>query len=430
MNNPASPARWVPIDTVTPWDQNPRINDAAVEHVAASIERFGWGSPIIARESDGVIIAGHTRLKAAKHLGMDKVLVRYLDLDPAQAAALALADNKLGEIADWDDAGVAAILKDLDTQSFDLSGLGWSEDELTSILASGEDLDFGNAGAEDLEDFMTEEAPDSVVGTVYELGPHLLLCGDSTRGDDWETLLQGRCVDAFWTDPPYGVAYVGKTEDALTIQNDNLDDEELAAFLGQIFDNMLDFGKKGAPLYVAAPAGPKGNAFAVELHKRSLFRQKLVWVKQSMVLGRSDYHYRHEDIYYGYVPGAQGRRGRFTSGEGLETGWFGDDCQTTVLEFDRPMASREHPTMKPLDLIVHCLKNSTAPGQTVMDPFGGSGSTLIAAASINRYARLIEKDPKYCDVIRRRWTRFAKEHNLTVGSGGLESSGDDHGTAS
>jgi site-specific DNA-methyltransferase (adenine-specific) len=202
-------------------------------------------------------------------------------------------------------------------------------------------------------------------------------------------------ADIIWTDPPYGVSYVGKTADALTIENDG--SSQFEEVLCGALDTILSVSRPGAACYVAAPAGPAGVPFAVELLRRDLFRQRLAWVKSSMVLGHSDYHYRHEDIYFGYVPGATGRKGRGG------VGWYGDNSQTSVLEFKKPNANPDHPTMKPIDLIQYCLKNSSAPSQIVFDPFGGSGSTLIAAHQLGRIARLIELDPRYVDVICRRW---------------------------
>lgn len=206
-------------------------------------------------------------------------------------------------------------------------------------------------------------------------------------------------VDAVWTDPPYGVDYEGKTADALKIENDALDDKSLEHLLEATFRAGLERCKAGAAWYVAAPAGPRTHIFATVLLRLGIWRQTLVWIKDRFVLGHSDYHYRYEPIYLGYGPivAGIGRRGR---GGG---GWYGDNAADTNLEVPRPSANREHPTMKPVELIAMCLKNSTAPGMTVADPFAGSGSTLIACHAIGRKARLIELDPRYADVICRRF---------------------------
>ena len=209
-----SPASWVPIGDVQPWGSNPRINDHAVSEVASSIQRFGWGSPILVRQSDGVIIAGHTRHKAALHLGLDKVLVRYLDLDPAQARALALADNKLGELADWDDDALSAVLAGLVEEEIDIDGLGWSEEELDALLAGDDDLEEAEtdppdtSGDDDLPDAVE---PKTKPGEVVRIGRHVLHCGDCM------SVMAGMAdgsVDAIVTDPPYGIGFMGKGWDS------------------------------------------------------------------------------------------------------------------------------------------------------------------------------------------------------------------------
>lgn len=211
-------------------------------------------------------------------------------------------------------------------------------------------------------------------------------------------------VDAVWTDPPYGVAYEGKTADALTIENDGRDLWKLEVLLEEAFTAGLAHCKPGAAWYVAAPPGPATLAFATVLARLKLWRQTLVWVKHTFALGHSDYHYRHEVVYAGYGPPAKGRRGRGSAG------WYGPNNADSVFEVNKPSRNGEHPTMKPVELIVRQLENSTAPGHLVADPFAGSGSTLIACHGIGRVARLIELDPRYCDVICRRY----EEHTGTV----------------
>ena len=397
-------ATWEEISSLTPWDQNPRINDGSVLHVAKSIERFGFGAPIIARQSDRVVIAGHTRLKAAKKLGLDKVPVRFLDLDPAQSRALALADNKLGELADWNNDMLRSILTDLQDEEFDLDGLGWSEDELDALIQQGDPMTDGDA----------DEAPGlttdihSKLGEVYELGPHRLVCGDATTAEAWDLLLPGNeMLRAVWSDPPYGVAYVGKTKDALTIENDDLNEEALLELLDNSLGHAFHACEVGAAWYVASPPGDLFYVFATALKKLEVWRHTLTWVKDRFVMGRCDYHYRHEAIFYGWKPGGPHY-------------WSGRRDLDTLLMFNRPDKNKHHPTMKPVALIEHCLENSSQPGWLVGDPFGGSGSTLMACARLGRRARLIELDPQYCDVIRRRWTMFANLNGVDPGSGQLE----------
>ena len=395
---------WVEIDKLVPWDQNPRVNDGAVDAIAKSIERFGFASPIIARRADSVVIAGHTRLKASQRLGLDKVLVRFMDLDPAMARALALADNKLGELADWS-GGLGSVLRDLEGEGLDLDGLGWDADELDGLLDVPPDA-LGE-GDPDSAPSLSDEPPNSELGCVYELGPHRLICGDATKSEVWQDLMGGAVADCLWTDPPYGVSYVGKTEEALTIQNDDLDEDELSEFLNATFKNVYASMKPGGVWDVASPAGPLFFVFAEHLRAMKVWRHTLVWAKDRFVLGRCDYHYRHEAIFYGWSPGA--------------AHYFCDDrTKDTLIQCPRPSASRDHPTMKPVDLVKRMIENSTKKGWLVVDPFGGSGSTLIAAAASGRVARLIELSPAYCDVIRKRWTRFAKENNADPGSGALE----------
>lgn len=399
-------AEWTPIADVTPWAGNPRDNQAAIAEVAKSIRRFGWGAPIVANRRNGEIIAGHTRYAAAIKLGLDSVPVRWMDLDPADARAMALADNKLGEIATWDSAGLATVLGEL--KSFDLSLLaetGFSAEEVAAAL--GETAPIVPEPEDDVPEPDKAGPVHSVPGEVYALGPHRLMCGDSTLVDSVETLMAGKKAACLWTDPPYGVAYVGKTKDALEIENDKLNPSELTEFLRSAFACALVATAPGAAWYVAAPAGPLHHCFATALLDIDVWRQTLNWIKSSMVLGRSDYHYQHEPIFYGWNPAGSHK-------------WTADRCQTTTLNFDKPSRNREHPTMKPIGLVEYCIGNNTDKCDLVLDLFGGSGTTLIACAQTQRTARLMELDPRYCDVIRRRWTRWAKANNVDAGAGALQ----------
>ena len=386
MSLPA--ATWEDIGTLTPWDRNPRDNERAINKVAASIARFGFGAPIIARAADRVVIAGHTRLLAAKKVGLDKIPVRFLDLDPDEAAALNLADNKLGEVAEWNNDMLADILQGLEASDVDLDGLGWTDDELDTLL--------NIAAPTTAENDETPPPPAQVTfslpGTVYELGPHRLVCGDATMVEAWDGLLPGNeMLDAVWTDPPH----LAVDE---TIQLELLD-----TALGHAFHAC----EAGAVWYIIAPAGPGFYAFATALKKLEVWRDTLVWLKDARVMGRSDYHHRHEAIFYGWKPGAVHY-------------WCGKRNLDTIFEVTRPRVNRDHPTMKPIELIERCLENSTVPGNLVGDPFAGSGTTLIACAITGRRARLIELDPSYCDVIRRRWTAHARANGVDPGTGYLD----------
>jgi site-specific DNA-methyltransferase (adenine-specific) len=402
-----SAAEWVPLEDVRPWKDNPRKNEGEpVRKVKESIQRFGFGAPILARRANGEIIAGHTRWKAAKELGLERVPVRYLDLDPADAHLLALADNRLSEEAQWDDELLGGILADLRAQGAELALSGFDDKELVKLLAHPMDV-------EEDEDAVAEPPaePRSKLGEVYELGSHRLMCGDASLVDHWESLMGGVKADLIWTDPPYGVSYVGgrsrdprnrkHVENAMTVANDAMTVEQLTAFLRDTLGLASTYVKPGGVWYVAAPPGPPSLAFGQVLTELEVWRQTLVWVKSAFVFGRSDYHYRHEYIFYGWSPGA--------AHHALES-----RTQDTIWEFDRNAHSHrtgqvEHPTMKPIGLVERALANSSNPGELVMDCFAGSGTTLIAADKLQRRACLMELDPGYCDVIRDRWAKWEEK---------------------
>lgn len=412
MKQEKSAAEWVPIGALTPWRDNPRQNDQAVNAVADSIKRFGFASPIIAR-MDGEVIAGHTRLKAAQALGLDRVPVRYMDLDPADAKLLALADNRVGEIADWDDDRLSDILNELHAEGVDIDGIGWSAEELAEIMALGAEMPEEEGEIPELDDGIADSQP----GVVYELGLHRLVCGDSTDPDVWEALMQGEKLKCVWTDPPYGVSVnavkdieeakrLNRRTDGLMVSNDSMSPEETADLWHATFTELVKHSEPGAAWYASAPAGPIFWRIGQVLEDFN-WRRTLVWVKDRFVMGRGDYHYRHEPIFHGWFEGA------------ARLNPVPRDVDT-VQECKRPGASKEHPTMKPLNLIIPMIENSSRHGWLVGEPFGGSGSTLIACAQTGRIARCIELDPKYCDVIRRRWTAYAKQAGLDAGPGALE----------
>lgn len=409
-------AVWEPIKVLQPWSANPRDNKAAIDEVAKSIRRFGWGAPIVANKRNGEIIAGHTRYAAAQKLKLDQVPVRWLDLDPADAHALALADNKVGEVATWDDAMLRQVLAELkEADESLLADTGFSNDELARLM--GDDAPTVLEPEGEPPEFDEKGPVHSVPGEVYELGPHRLMCGDSTSIDAVETLMAGKKAVCLWTDPPYGVAIVGgnhslspeerRKRGGLEIENDKLNPSELTDFLRSAFNCALLATAPGAAWYVAAPAGPLHHCFATPLLEIDVWRQTLNWIKSSLVMGRSDYHYQHEPIFYGWNPAGAHK-------------WTSDRKQTTVLNFDRPSRNSEHPTMKPVELVEYCIGNNTDKNDLVLDLFGGSGTTLLACAQTGRKARLMELDPRYCDVIRRRWTRWAKANNVEAGSGALD----------
>lgn len=390
---------YTDINSLIPHPDNPRINDHAVEELAKSIKRFGFAAPIIARSEDKMIIAGHTRWKAAKHLNLDQVPVRYMDLDPVDAKLLMLADNKIGERADWDEDQLAKLFEELKDE--DLNGLGWDENEIGDILG---DLYSEDEINEDIN--LESEDPVTEIGDVWILGEHLLVCGDSTKRETLVSIMNDSMADLLITDPPYNVAYTGKTNDALTIQNDSMEDAEFRSFLSEAFQNADDFMKAGAAFYIWHADSEGYNFRGACRDVDWQVRQCLIWVKNIFVMGRQDYHWRHEPCLYGWKSGAAHK-------------WCNDRKQDTILKFDRPMSSREHPTMKPISLFSYQIKNNTKPGDIVLDLFGGSGTTLISCELSKRKARLIELDPKYCDVIVNRWHELTGEEAKTIDGKGF-----------
>lgn len=394
---------FVAIERLRPHPKNPRKNEEAVKEIAHSIKRFGFTSPIIARSEDNTIIAGHTRYKAAQYLGLSNVPVVFVDLNPTDSELLMIADNKLGEKATWDNELLSGLLQNLHNQGEDLDVLGFSGDELVDLLY---DLTDNQEPEEDSTegDSEEEQEPISKAGEIYHLGEHRLMCGDSTDPDNWALLLEGEKIDMIFTDPPYGISYVGKTEQALTIQNDELTGEALYQFLYKVFTCLHENLKAGGACYVATPMTVEQFEFMRCLMEFKLYRHKLVWVKSVFAMGRSDYHYQHEEIFYGWKEGA----GHY---------FINDRTKSTTLFHDKPSSSRIHPTMKPVSLVEDLIGNSSKKLEIIADAFGGSGSTMIAAANLNRRSRLMELDPKYCDAIRRRWKKYAIENNIEIGDG-------------
>jgi site-specific DNA-methyltransferase (adenine-specific) len=379
------------IADVIPYERNPRINDGAVEAVAASIKEFGWRAPLVV-DDNNVIICGHTRLKAAEHLGLDTVPVHVAKgLTPEQIKAYRIADNKTGEIAEWDFDLLPLELADLQNMDFDLSVLGFDTDELDKILNGDDVITAGQTDPDEVPE--TPEIPVSKAGEIYQLGRHRLMCGDSTSSVDIEALMNGEKANLLLQDPPYNVAYEGGTADHLTIQNDNMDDVAFFNFLTDAFKCAVEVMTPGAAFYIFH-ADSEGYNFRGACKVAELqVRQCLVWKKDSLVLGRQNYQWIHEPILYGWKDGAAHN-------------WYSDRKQTTVLEFDRPKKSELHPTTKPVEILIYLIKNSSQRDELVADFFGGSGSTLIAAEQTGRKAYLMELDEKYCDVIRKRWAEF------------------------
>lgn len=392
--------KLVKTSDLIPYARNARTHsEAQVDQIAASIREFGFNNPILIK-SDMTVIAGHGRLLAAKKLGMNEVPTICLShLSQTQVKAYILADNKLAMNAGWDDEMLATELEELTLSGFDTSLTGFDENEIADLL-----LDL-NEGEVDEDDVPTETIkPVTRPGDIWKLGNHRLMCGDATDSKLIAHLLNGEKADLWLTDPPYNVNYTGKTKDALTIENDCKPNEDFRKFLSLAYSAASENMKEGAVFYIWHADLEGYNFRAAALDSGLKVRQCLIWKKSSMVLGRQDYHWMHEPCLYGWKDGA----GHL---------WKSDRKQTTILEFDRPGRNSEHPTMKPVALFEYLMLNNTDANSIVLDTFGGSGTTLIAAHKNNRLARLMELDPKYCDVIVKRWQQFTGQKALLDSNG-------------
>jgi site-specific DNA-methyltransferase (adenine-specific) len=376
------------VESLIPYARNSRTHsDAQVAQIAASIKEFGWTNPILIDGTNG-IIAGHGRLLAARKLGYTEVPVIELEnMTESQKKAYVIADNQLAMNAGWDTSMLTLELGDLKEAGFSLDILGFDPKELDTLLEP-EQVD----GLTD-EDAVPDipEEPVTKLGDIYQLGNHRLMCGDSTSISDMEKLCDGQPVDMWLTDPPYNVAYEGGT--GLTIKNDDMGDDQFRQFLRDAYVAADVVMKQGAVFYIWHADLEGYNFRGAAKDAGWKVRQCLIWKKSSLVMGRQDYHWRHEPCLYGWKEGA----GHL---------WAADRKQTTILEFDKPLRNGEHPTMKPVALFEYQMLNNTKGGDIVLDSFGGSGTTMLAAEKNGRYARLMELDPKYCDVIVKRWEDF------------------------
>ena len=412
-----------PVERLRPYVNNPRKNDKAVKKVAESIQKFGFNVPITV-DKDGVIATGHTRLKAAILLGMTEVPVIVLaDLNEEQINAWRLVDNKTSEIAEWDFDKLAEELKkikEIDLSSFDFKvedpAGGLHEDDYKGTLP---------------------KKPKSKLGDIYILGPHRVMCGDATNQDDVLKLVGDTIVDLWVTDPPYNVNYGGRGKqykekggyecgmDDRTILNDSMDEGRFLAFLEDSFGLARDVLKPGGAFYIFH-SDSHGSTFRNAVESQGLtVRQCIIWVKNSLVLGRQDYQWIHEPCLYGWKDGAGHY---FINDRGFTTviTFDKEDLNklskpelvkiikqlqapkesVSVIEEDKPARNDLHPTMKPIRLVGRLIANSSKVGECVLDTFGGSGSTLIAAEQLGRKCYMMEKDPKYVDVIVDRWEAY------------------------
>ncbi|CAH1387977.1 site-specific DNA-methyltransferase [Candidatus Nitrotoga sp. M5] len=448
----------LPVDNLVPYARNARTHDVEqIAQIAASIREFGFTNPVLVDESGG-IIAGHGRVLAARTLQLNVVpCLRLAGLTVAQRRAYILADNQIALNAGWDLELLADELQHLRDDGYELDLIGFDTDFMADLLADPvPEKDPDDAPALPVE-------PVSVLGDIWILGLHRLACGDSTAPANLQALMQGELADACWTDPPYNVAYgacaefqnkgkngnktgnkTGKQRNTDRILNDDLDDASFREFLGGFYRTAWGVMKPGAAIYVAHSETERHNFTEQFLQNGFKLSGCLIWRKNALVLGRSDYQWMHEPILYGWKPGAAHRwyGGRKkTTVQHLEGSPFTrrpdglweiqlgtsvlvvegeariEELLPDVITEDKPLRNDIHPTMKPVALIERMLVNSAKRGEIVLDPFGGSGSTLMACERLGMKARLSELSPGYVDVIIRRWQQFTNMRAILESSG-------------
>ena len=389
------------VNELIPYINNSRTHsEEQVNQIVASINEFGFTNPLLIDEKDN-IIAGHGRLMASKKLGMEEVPCIVLSgLTEAQKKAYIIADNKMALNAGWDDELLKIELENLKELDFDLELTGFDVDELDDILGNNEEEQ------EIIEDEVPDvpEEPKAKLGDIYQLGNHRLMCGDSTNENDVSKLVGEQKMDLLITDPPYNVDYTGKTKEAMKIQNDKMENNVFHDFLVKAFSNAYSFLKDGGAFYCWYASKEVVNFHTALEDSGFTVKQELIWNKNSMVMGRQDYQWKHEPCLYGWK-------------ETSSHAWYSDRKQTTIINWDRPSKADLHPTMKPIGLFDYQIKNSSKEGDNILDLFGGSGTTIMACEQNNRNAYTMEYDPKYVDVIIKRWEEFTgKKAELLNGS--------------
>ena len=392
----------ISIETLIPYANNARTHsEAQVAQIAASIREFGFNNPVLIDEQSS-IIAGHGRVLAARKLELDSIpCIRLNHLSETQRRAYIIADNKLAMNAGWDDELLALEFEGLGEEGFDLELTGFTLDEIAELSPKITE------GLTD-EDAVPEvpETPISKLGDVWLLGKHRVMAGDSTSIDAVEKLMDGGLADQLVTDPPYNIAYEGGSKKREQIKNDEMDTESFRQFLRDAFVAADSVMKAGAVFYIWHADTEGYNFRGACLDAGWQVRQTLIWNKDNSAFGRQDYHWKHEPCLYGWKAGA----GHL---------WAADRKQTTVISCKRPSKSELHPTMKPVELIEYQVLNNTKGQDVVLDLFGGSGSTLIACEKTGRINRSMELDPKYVDVIVKRWQEFTGK-KATLESTGVE----------
>lgn len=377
----------VSIDKLIPYVNNARTHSAEqVNKLRSSLREFGFVNPVIVDKDYG-IIAGHGRVLAAKEEGIDEVPCVLVDyLTEAQKKAYIIADNRFAQDAGWDEELLRIEIESLQGEDFDISLTGFETDEIADLFKEGNDKEVQDDDY-DLSAAL-EKAAFVEKGDVWTVGRHRLMCGDATSADDVSKLMDGRKANLVLTDPPYGVSF--QSSDGLSIQNDSIKGEEFYQFLLSAMQNMASVLENGGAAYVF-------HADTEGLNFRKAFVDAgfhlagcCIWVKNSLVLGRSDYQWQHEPVLYGFL-----QNGKHP--------WYSDRKQTTIWNFDKPKRNKNHPTSKPLDLLAYPISNSTQTNAIVIDTFGGSGSTLMACEQSNRICCTMELDEKYASVILRRY---------------------------
>src|SRR5690554_659372 len=358
---------------------NPRvIKDDRFEKLKKSIEEFPKMMKLrpMVINSDNVVLGGNMRLKALQDLGYKEIpddwVKRADELTEEEQRRFIIADNVGFGEHDWDMLRAEWDLGELDEWGVEVPD--WGDSEV--LEAEEDDFDVPEGGIE----------TDIVLGDLFEIGEHRLLCGDSTQTDTFEELMQGELADMVLTDPPYNVAYEGKTKDSLTIENDSMSNNDFYQFLYDFYTALATAVKKGGAIYVWHASSEIVNFGKAMVDAGWLLKQQLIWVKNTMVMGRQDYQWKHEPCLYGWLAGGSHK-------------WYSDRKQTTVINFDRPQRNGEHPTMKPVGLFSYQIENSSKIGDIVIDAFAGSGTTMVSCEQLKRKAYVIEFDPKYCQVI-------------------------------
>ena len=389
-----------PTDKLIHYARNSRThNDEQIAQIVASIKEFGFTNPILIG-GDDVIIAGHGRLLAAQRMGLKEVpVIRLPHLTETQRKALVIADNKIALNAGWDEEMLAMEMKELSELDFDLDILGFSEEELKELNTFGEAAPEPQTEEDEIPELPTEAI--TKPGDIWILGNHRLLCGDTTLIDDVQKLMQNDVADMIFTDPPYNVNYGSTMKDSIRyhagslggrkIMNDNLGDG-FAQFLTDALSNLMLYCHGAA--YVCMSSSELHTLYNSFINAGGKWSTFIIWAKNTFTLGRADYQRQYEPILYGWRADNKHY-------------WCGDRNQSDVWEYNKPVKNDLHPTMKPVELVERAINNSSKPGNVVLDGFGGSGSTLIAAEKTGRKARLIELDPKFCDVIVKRWEEYS-----------------------